>query len=326
MNRRRTGGRESWVRLKEWDKGQADAERLASHLLALEGYTSIEPSHPLGGPDGIKDIVCEGKNKRWIVGVFFPRGKKTGPEIRKKFDHDRESVKVNDADGFVFVTNQELTLKARDELKKRVKNADCEILHLERIARLLDSPRGYGIRLEFLDIEMEKEEQLSFIAERDRAFSALLSQVGEIRKLFERNGILDDLSSWSLQSSIPLQELERFKEILDSIAGPSAPFTVYVGGYAPSGHISDLQVPLDELKEFAELLHKITGSTNLLAGTSLVTVSDYGLGKTGTVGDLHVPLDALKEYETTLDRILEKQQTVLFQQMSLSSDDDTTSS
>ena len=55
--RRRTDGDETWMRLQTWTKGQKPAERLAAHILSTEGYQSIDPSHPLGGRDGIKDIV-----------------------------------------------------------------------------------------------------------------------------------------------------------------------------------------------------------------------------------------------------------------------------
>ncbi|MCI2254094.1 hypothetical protein L2D08_06925 [Domibacillus sp. PGB-M46] len=57
-DRRRINGDETWNRLREWTKGQTAAERLAGHILNSEGFESIDPSHPLGGPDGIKDIIC----------------------------------------------------------------------------------------------------------------------------------------------------------------------------------------------------------------------------------------------------------------------------
>ena len=71
---RRIGGRETWHRLREWDKGQSESERLAARLLPLEGFVRIDPSHPLGGPDGGKDIVCKRDAKTWIVAAYSPRG------------------------------------------------------------------------------------------------------------------------------------------------------------------------------------------------------------------------------------------------------------
>jgi len=55
---RQTDGNETWRTLREWIKGSAAAERLAALILKADGFSSIDPSHPLGGPDGIKDILC----------------------------------------------------------------------------------------------------------------------------------------------------------------------------------------------------------------------------------------------------------------------------
>ncbi len=68
-------------------------------------------------------------------------------------------------------------------MKDLAPHRSVEIFHLERIASLLDSPRGYGIRLEFLDVDMTKEEQLAFIAERD----SMLDQIGrDVRLVLSR--------------------------------------------------------------------------------------------------------------------------------------------
>ena len=50
---RRSDGRETWHRLLEWDKGQAPAERLAAVVLFSDGFRNVDPSHPLGGRDGL---------------------------------------------------------------------------------------------------------------------------------------------------------------------------------------------------------------------------------------------------------------------------------
>lgn len=54
------------------------------------------------------------------------------------------------------------------EALKNAAGIATEVYHLERIRQLLDDPRGYGIRLEFLEIEMSVEEQLSFFAAIER--------------------------------------------------------------------------------------------------------------------------------------------------------------
>src|SRR5262249_17725433 len=75
--------------------------------------------------------------------------------------------------GLVFLTNQELSLKERKELKDIGKPHSIEIFHLERITHVLDTPKNYGLRLEFLDIELTKEEQLSYFANRDNQIYSL---------------------------------------------------------------------------------------------------------------------------------------------------------
>jgi hypothetical protein len=47
------------IKLKLWRGDQIRAERLAAALLHIEGFTSVDPQCPLGGPDGLKDVLCE---------------------------------------------------------------------------------------------------------------------------------------------------------------------------------------------------------------------------------------------------------------------------
>jgi hypothetical protein len=114
--RRRVNGEETWYRLREWTKGQAAAERLSSHILDSDGFESIDPSHPLGGRDGIKDIITTKDGIEWVAGCYFPRGQKTFRTIKDKFSNDLKGVVANNADGLVFITNQELTLSERSTL------------------------------------------------------------------------------------------------------------------------------------------------------------------------------------------------------------------
>src|SRR4051794_15581407 len=116
MSRRRTSGSETWARLQEWISGQAAAERLASQILMAEGFQAVDPSHPLGGPDGLKDMVCLRNGEKWIGAAYFPRGKKSTAGVKKKFSGDLLGVKKNEAQGLAFVTNQELSLGDRKEL------------------------------------------------------------------------------------------------------------------------------------------------------------------------------------------------------------------
>jgi hypothetical protein len=144
---------ETWHRLLEWTYGQAASERLAAQVLLAEGYTSLDPSHPLGGPDGGKDAVALREDQVWLVAVYFPRGRQPFAQVRRKLISDAESLKRNDAAGIVFVTNQELSLSQRDRLSK-MSAAPVELMHLERLVTILDQPRMYGVRAQFLKIPL----------------------------------------------------------------------------------------------------------------------------------------------------------------------------
>jgi len=166
-HQRSTEGDETWFRLLNWTKGQKASERISAHILKSESYHSVDPSHPLGGKDGGKDILCAKDTIKYVGASYFPRGQKTFTEIKKKFHGDAIGVSKNDVDGLVFITNQELSLSQRKQLSNSVE-CDVEIYHLERVSSILDQPVNYGIRLEYLDITLTKEEQLSFFAQQDQ--------------------------------------------------------------------------------------------------------------------------------------------------------------
>ena len=52
----------------------------------------------------------------------------------------------------------------RKTLEETDEALDVRIYHLERIANLLNMLKMYGIRLEYLEIEMTKEEQLAYFS------------------------------------------------------------------------------------------------------------------------------------------------------------------
>jgi hypothetical protein len=178
---KRDAGRETWHRLLEWDRSSADSERLAAILLSMEEeYKGVDPSHPLGGPDGKRDLLVMREGKLWIGATYFPRGKKPFSEIKEKFTSDIEAIKKHNAAGFVFITNQEVTLSERYALKDSLK-AECDIFHLERIAGILNQPKGYGMRLEFLNIEMSKEEQIAVLCHKDELIERLIAQITKLQ-------------------------------------------------------------------------------------------------------------------------------------------------
>jgi len=159
-------GQPTETTLKDWRYGQTQAECLCAGILNVEGYQSIDPQCPLGGPDGLKDIVCYKDGNKFISAAFFPTSENSFGKIKTKFKDDFEGVKKNGAQGFIFIVNQKLSPSERDELKiiATDKEAVCEIYHLQRIQGILDSPKGYGLRIEYLRITMSTEEQYGFWA------------------------------------------------------------------------------------------------------------------------------------------------------------------
>lgn len=145
---------ETWHRLLEWTNEQAPSERLAAQVLLNEGFTGLDPSHPLGGRDGGLDAVCWKAGQRWVMGVYFPRGQQKLRDIEEKFCADLQGAHKNSAEGFAFVTNQELTLGERELLHSHWPDR-VELYHLERITTILDSPSMAGVRKQFLGIDYD---------------------------------------------------------------------------------------------------------------------------------------------------------------------------
>lgn len=144
---------------------------MAAVILFNDGVRNVDPSYPLEGRDGLKDMILTNNGSKWIGAVYFPRGQQRFSNIKSKFKHDLGGVKQNKANGIVFVTNQELRLSERKELTEINDDIDVQIYHLERLATLLNSPTNYGIGMEFLEIEMSKEEQLPFFANQNQKMS-----------------------------------------------------------------------------------------------------------------------------------------------------------
>lgn len=144
---------DTWHRLLNWTPGSGQAELLAAQILAAEGYEGIDPVHPMGGPDGGKDIVCRRGGKQVVGAVYFPRGQQTFSAIRSKFESDlRAAQERADAEGIAFVTNQELRDSERAQLSETWPGC-VEILHLARLTGILDRPDFEGVRAQFLGIE-----------------------------------------------------------------------------------------------------------------------------------------------------------------------------
>ncbi|MHB1705898.1 MAG: Fic family protein [Acidithiobacillus sp.] len=168
------------IKLKLWRGDQIGAERLAATVLHIDGFSAVDPQCPLGGPDGLKDVLCEKNGWKYVAAAYFPTSDQKFKAVQDKFLHDLDGVSKNSAQGIVFLTNQAVTPIERDTLTDLATNKGHKsiIYHLERIRALLDNPSGYGARLEFLDIDMSREEQLSFFSQWNRAFADQLQEHG----------------------------------------------------------------------------------------------------------------------------------------------------
>lgn len=165
--------------LREWRFGQTQAERLCAGVLSIEGFAAVDPQHPLGGRDGLKDVLCRRGLTQFVAAAYFPTTKPTFSQIRSKFVGDLGGVKENDARGFVFFINQTLTVGERQILKKlaEAKADSTELYHLERLRSVLDAPRGCGLRLEYLRIPMTHEEQIAYWSSANLDIEAKLDRL-----------------------------------------------------------------------------------------------------------------------------------------------------
>ncbi len=164
------------LKLLHWREGDTKAERLCANVLQLDGFSSVDPQCPLGGPDGLKDLLCEKNDWKYIGAAYFSIEQQSIANVKVKFIHDLDGVKKNSANGIVFLTNQKLSPTERQELIEIAEKEDSKaiIYHRERIRVILDTPIGFAIRLEYLGIEMSKEEQLSFFSQQTNILENLL--------------------------------------------------------------------------------------------------------------------------------------------------------
>lgn len=201
-------------RLKDWRLGQTIAERLCAGLLRISGYTDVDPQAPLGGPDGKKDVVAWRDKKKYVAACYFPSTPVSIVKITKKYEEDLKGVASNEADGFVFFVNQRLTVGQRRDLLALGSPPTDQIFHLERMRNELDSPRGYGLRLEYLQIPMSPEEQVSY-------FNTL--QQDTLQRLL-RNEAEDPTFQDAIPSAISRLDvslLQMLHEVMFSFAEPA---------------------------------------------------------------------------------------------------------
>lgn len=170
------------LRLVAWRDGSTQAERLSAAILRLSGYEGIDPQAPIGGPDGGKDIICSRGGFVWTGAVYFPPTPVAFSSVKRKFQSDLGKVPSTNR-GFAFITNRPLSPTQRTTLETLGTAAGkaVDIFHLERLRALLDGPRGYGVRLQYLGLAMTTEDQLAWFSESDdRVMNAVTLNTREL--------------------------------------------------------------------------------------------------------------------------------------------------
>ena len=167
---------ETDIRLRSaLDGNQRDREQMCRSIVALDQrYSEVTPRHPLGGPDGGRDIEFRLSDQTAVYGaVGFVNGANDSYEqlkaIKKKFGDDLISARAAKPDltAFVFLTNVRLPMGEQSEMKRHAHGlgiGHCDILDRERLRIELDSPAGFFIRFQYLGIALSEAEQASFLS------------------------------------------------------------------------------------------------------------------------------------------------------------------
>lgn len=187
-----------------WGNKSTDAEYLAAGILSIEKFEDIDPIHPQGGPDGIKDILCKKSKILHVAACYFPNNsnKIEYKELKNKFSQDLAGVKKNSAKGFIFLTNVEISNGNRKKLNTLAKNKKCVtclIYHLERIRAILDRPIGFGLREKYLGIKMSQAEAVSAKAANNTKLANAVQN--SVKKIKQEQANLDSLLKKALKQA-----------------------------------------------------------------------------------------------------------------------------
>jgi hypothetical protein len=239
--------RDTELRLSFWRDGQTNAERLAASALRLSGYEEIDPQSPLGGPDGKKDLLCRKGGLIWVVAVYFPTGPVRFAALKKKYISDLSGAPEG-SQGFAFVTNQNLSPGQRLILESsaRALGKEADILHLQRVINLLDSAPGYGVRLQFLNIPMTIEEQLSWSLESDSQTAKALAT--NTRELLALRASVDRIK---IDKSVLIRTIG-----LSMPASPATPDLISVSSFQSDDGFPPISARLD--LSLILLFHRLT--------------------------------------------------------------------
>ena len=165
---------------------QPGRERMCLAVMALnQQFRNVRPRCPEGGPDGGRDLEATDDRGQTVYGaVGFVNNASDTPshrkQIQKKFRVDLASARAAYADlrHFAFFTNINLTPGEKDILIVCAQDAgifDCAIYDRERIRIALDSPNGFHIRFQYLNIPLSEAEQAAFFQKWGTDITLLIS-------------------------------------------------------------------------------------------------------------------------------------------------------
>lgn len=167
---------ETEERLKGFlDTNQLAREQMCLAILGLDKrFSEVRPRHPRGGPDGGRDLDAMFRGTQRAFGaVGFVNQADDSAEKKKrasdKFHDDLAAALAATAkpEVFVFLTNVNFTLGEKDDLASEARAAGlsyCDVFDRERLRIALDSPDGFAIRYQYLQIPLSEAEQAAFFA------------------------------------------------------------------------------------------------------------------------------------------------------------------
>jgi len=204
------------------DTNQLGREQMCRSILALDKrFSDVRPRHPRGGRDGGRDIEANFRNDHIAFGaVGFVNQANDSAEQKKtinvKFNEDLKNAisAPLKPEVFVFFTNINLTIGEKELLIREAKLQGlihCEIMDRERIRISLDTPDGFSIRFQYLNIPLSEEEQASFFAKwGDDIQSVISTGFQRVEKTLNRILFFQEASSTLSHLTLSIELKEKF--------------------------------------------------------------------------------------------------------------------
>lgn len=201
------------------DTNQKHQEQLASSILRLDSsFSNVVARSPSGGRDGGRDIdakhsmygTCHGAVS-FVAGCIDSSPQKK--RILAKFKSDLQKAAALDDNPrlFIFFTNINFSPSEKTRLMSMCKSKDmnCDLYDRERIRGILDSPQGFFLRFQYLNIPLTADDQASFLSVYgDRLQEVLSDGFGRLENSINRILFLQE-SSLTLDTISVVFRLDR---------------------------------------------------------------------------------------------------------------------